>query len=420
MPVAALELNDQSLLIQADDGTLHAEPGFARVTPAGIVTGDDARAAAWHEPQNVYNQYWCLLNQTPLAARHKWARHHADIAFVQLGNLWREAGSPGSLQILSPGSFSDAQLSLLIGMLKALPATPVAVIDSALAACLEARQDTLFVDLQLHQSVLTVCRARSGSISVAEQEVLPDLGLLHVHNIVARAVSNLLIDSYRYDPLHAPGTEQAVYDRIPSWLLRLRFEDEISDALPSDKGALHFILRRDAIRARIESRFVNLHAFLDRHAGMRVVLAHGSGLLGGLSARLADTEVAAQTAATELCLGHYAQIAGQLDGLVRVRELQRELPPHATPGPEQPLATHVLLNDRALPLSRPVSVCFANGQVELLDRVDDDAVLTIVLHNGALETLHTAADLDAEVPKTGRAGEVLRVAGHELRLIEVR
>ena len=69
MPVAALELNDQSLLIQADDGTLHAEPGFARVTTAGIVTGEDARAAAWHEPQNVYNQYWCLLNQTPLAAR---------------------------------------------------------------------------------------------------------------------------------------------------------------------------------------------------------------------------------------------------------------------------------------------------------------------------------------------------------------
>ena len=36
MTLAALELNDQSLLIQAEDGALHAEPGYARLTSEGM------------------------------------------------------------------------------------------------------------------------------------------------------------------------------------------------------------------------------------------------------------------------------------------------------------------------------------------------------------------------------------------------
>lgn len=419
MPLAALELNDQSLLIQADDGQLHAEPGFARLTEAGIVTGEDARAAAWREPQNVHNQFWCHLNQAPLPARQRWARHHADIAFAQLGNLWRSAGMPESLMVLAPGSFSDTQLSLLLGMLKALPANALAVVDSALAACLDARQDTLFVDVQLHQSVLTWCRARPDSVGVADQEVLPDLGILHIFNAVARTVSDLLIDSYRYDPLHASDTEQSIYDRIPGWLMRLRWDEELTDTVESEKGPLPFILRRDALRERLENRFLNLRSFLDRHAGTRIVLAHGSSLLAVLCERLLDAEVAAQTAATELCLVHHGHIAAQLQGLVRVRELKRDVLATPTPVPEQPLATHLLFRDRALPLSKPVSVRLTNGHLHLQDGIDDEAALTVVLRHGALQTVHAAAGVDTELPQSGRAGGVLRIAGHELRLIEV-
>jgi hypothetical protein len=112
MTLAALELNDQSLLIQSEDGAQFAEPGFARLTGNGIVTGEEARAVAWREPQHVYNQYWCHLNQSPLTGRHRLARHHADIAFAQLRKLWEHAGAPESLIVLAPGSFSHAQLSL--------------------------------------------------------------------------------------------------------------------------------------------------------------------------------------------------------------------------------------------------------------------------------------------------------------------
>ena len=419
MPLAALELNDQSLLIQSDDGRLHAEPGFARLLATGIVTGEDARAAAWQEPQHVYNQYWCHLNQVPLAARHRWARHHADLAFAQLGNLWRAAGKPESLILLAPGSFSDAALSLLLGMTQALPANPVAIVDSALAACIEANQDTVFVDLQLHQSVVTVCRARSGMLSIADQEILPDLGALPVHNAVARIISDLLIDSYRFDPLHASATEQSIYDRIPAWLMRLRWDEELSDTVQAEQGTMPFILRRDAIRQRIEGRLVNLYALLARHPGKRVVLAHGSSALAVLSSRLEDADIAAQSVATDLCLAHYPQFAGEISATVRVRELQREAVADAVAAADQPLATHLFFRDRAFSLSRPVSVSLANGHLHLSDRLDVEAAVTVVMRNGVLETLRAAADVDAQLPKTGRAGEVLRVGGHELTLIEV-
>ena len=96
MTCAALELNDQSLLIQAEDGALHAEPGYARLTDDGIASGEEARAVAWREPQHVYSQYWCQLSQQPLPSRHRFARHHADIAFAQLRKLWLNAGRPDS------------------------------------------------------------------------------------------------------------------------------------------------------------------------------------------------------------------------------------------------------------------------------------------------------------------------------------
>ena len=420
MSFAALELNDQSLLIRSDDGRLHAEPGFARLTTTGIVTGESARAAAWHAPQHVYNQYWCHLNQVPLVIPHRWARHHADLAFAQLDGLWRQAGRAESLILVAPGSFTEAQLSLLLGMLKALPTNALAVVDSALAACLEAHQDTLFVDLQLHQSVLTLVQAHGGSLSVAEQEVLPDLGIQHIHNAVARVVSDLLIDGYRFDPLHASASEQFIYDRIPSWLTRLHWDKELSETLQAEQRTMPFILRRDVIRERIEGRLVNLHSFLSRHPGKRVVLAHGSSLLASLSARFGDAEIAAQSAAVDLCLAHFPQIEEQSDGLVRVREWQRGAPGDSAPVPDRPIATHLYFHDRALDLSRPVSVSLSNGHVKLLDRFDDEAALTIVMRNGLLETLRASANLDAELPRTGHAGEILRIAGHELRLIEVR
>ena len=418
MTLAALELNDQSLLIQSEDGSHYAEPGFARLTMRGIVSGEEARAVARQEPQHVYNQYWCHLNQTQLASRPPFARHHADIAFAQLRMLWQQAGSPESLIVLAPGSFTHAQLSLLLGMVKALPSNTLAVIDSALAACVDVHGDTLYVDMQMHQSVLTVCRPQGGSIRIVDQEIFPDIGMVQIQNHLARHISGLLIESYRFDPLHSSETEQAIYDQMPHWLTRLRWEDEISTKPVSDHVEHSCILRRDAVKTLICERLASVRSFLEKWQGCNLLLSHPSGLLTGLVEGFAEAEVNGQTAATQRCLSQHAEILDQVEGLYRLRALHHTESDTTTPGVNgNRLATHLLCGDLALPLNRPVSIRIAENGPQMSSALDDDAALTLVMRNRSIETLRLAAEVS--LPRTCRPGESIRIGGHELKLIRV-
>jgi hypothetical protein len=418
MTLAALELNDQSLLIQAEDGALHAEPGFARLTEDGIVSGEEARSVAWREPQHVYNQYWCQLSQKPLPSRHRHARHHADIAFAQLRKLWRNTGSSEALVLLVPGSFATPQLSLLLGMIEALPSRACAVLDSALAACLDAAGDTLFVDLQMHEAVLTVCRPAGARVAIVGQEVFPGLGMAQIQNSLARHISDLMIESYRFDPLHSSATEQAIFDQIPHWLTRLRWETNVSTLLNSDHGEHACVLHREAIRKLARQRLAGVRSFMEKWPDCRVRLSQASSMLTGLAAEFADAEVVEQTAATQRCLAHQEEILAQIEGLYRVQALSRTTEFTATEAVNGDLlATHLLCGDLALPLNRPVSVRLAETGPLLRGDLDAGAALTVVLRNRMLETLQRAAEV--ELPPTCRPGESIRVGGHELKLIRV-
>lgn len=420
MTSAVLELNDQALLIQAEDGALHAEPGYARLTAEGVETGEEVRAIAWREPQHVYNGYWCNLNQTPLPIKHRFARHHADIAFAQLRKLWQTAGSPDSLLLLVPGSFAEAQLSLLLGMVGALPCRASALIDSALAACLDSHGETLYFDLQMHESVLTVCRAGSGSVDIVDQEVFPGLGMVQIQNSVARHISDLLIENYRFDPLHSSESEQAIFDQIPHWLTRLRWEENVSIKLSSDFGEHPCILRRNAVQSLVGERLESVRTFLAKWPDGEIVLSHAAGLLTGLASEFSGAVVLDQTAAAERCLSRRDEILEQVDDLYLMTALRRPGPDptHAEAGDGgEPLATHLLCGDFALPLSSPVSIRIAESGPSMSAEIDDAAALTVVLRNRSLEALRRAPDVS--LPPTCRAGESIGIGGHQLRLIRV-
>jgi hypothetical protein len=419
MTVAALELNDQSLLIQAEDGALHAEPGFARLTRDGIVSGEEARAVAWREPQHVYNQYWSQLSDAPLPIRHRFARNHADIAFAQLQKLWRNAGSPDTLILLVPASFAHAQLQLLLGMVAALPATTAAVIDNALAACLDLGGDSLYVDLQLHEAVLTVCRSQDGAIRIVDQDIFPGFGMNQVQNVIARHISNFMIENYRFDPLHSSEAEQAIYDQLPHWLTRLEWEPDVSIKLSSQHGEHTCILNRDRIKTLIADRFASSRSFIGKWRASRLVLSPASGLLKGLVDEFAGIGVAGQTAATQRCLSSHAQLLEQAGDLRRLRELQLpEIAEASAAGLNgDRLATHLLHGDLALPLNKPVSIRMTDHGPVLKSEFDDRAAVTVVLRHHALETLQQAGEV--ALPPSPQAGESIRIGEHEFRLIRV-
>jgi hypothetical protein len=420
MSLGVLELNDQALLMQSAGGSLYAEPGFARLNADGIETGEAARASAWREPQHSYNQFWSQLNQAAMATKQAWARHHADIAFAQLKSVWDKSGAPESLLILVPGSFNNTQLSLLLGMAGALPAIVEGVIDSALPPCYDTYEQTIYVDLALHQTVLTVCESQGRELSILDQEVFPDMGLMQIHNSVARHVSNLLIDSNRYDPLHTSESEQIIFDQIPDWLSRLRWEKEISAVLHSEQGELPFILRNESVRGLLAERLTNIHSFVARHHGSRLVLSHSSALMAGLTDEFADAEVASQDAGIAPVLSMPSRFFDPDDELYRVRSIRRDEAAEQTPSETNRIATHLLYRDQAMSLKQPVSIRLNGSGLQLATSVDRNAALTVVLRNEKLETIQSDPELITQLPGDCCPGETIMVGDHELMLIEVQ
>ena len=417
MTVAVLELNDQNLIIQTEDGTLHSEPGFAQLTATGIETGDSARAVAWQQPQHSYNQYWRQFNQLALPSKQRWARHHADIAFAQLKQLVQAAGSPESLILSVPGSFSDQQLSLLLGLASAVPVQIVAVIGSALASCADQQTQSLLIELQLQQAVVTRVAKTDGQLQIADQEVIPDLGVMQLYNAAARHISDQLITDYRYDPLHTSDGEQLIYNQLPQWLMQLGWEDEISVTVPSAQGDLNLVLRKQQIAEILEQRLNGLNTLIKKHPGAELSFSHSASLLPTLLPQFAQAGLCKQNSGIDNCFNLQDKLtAGELQ---RISELQA--PGKSKTGASKKIhqATHLLYQDHGYPLDQPISLHIADKQLSLVTGIDNRAALVFVVDNHQLRVLHQQEDLQLQLPDLCQVGKTLMVAGHKLRLIEV-
>lgn len=417
MTVAVLELNDQNLIIQTEDGTQHTEPGFAQLTANGIITGDSARAVAWQQPQQSYNQYWRQFNQLALPSKQRWARHHADIAFAQIKQLVAAVGSPEQLILSVPGSFSDEQLSLLLGLASAVPVEIVAVIDSALASSVGQDSDALVIELQLQQAVVTRLTKVDDRQQITDQEVIPDLGVMQLYNAVARHISDQLIADYRYDPLHTSDGEQLIYDQLPHWLMQLGWEDEISVTVPSAQGDLNLVLRKQQIAEILEQRLNGLNTLIKKHPGAELSFSHSASLLPTLLPQFAQAGLCKQNSGIDNCFNLQDKLtAGELQ---RISELQA--PGKSKTGASKKIhqATHLLYQDHGYPLDQPISLHIANKQLSLVTGIDNRAALVFVVDNHQLKVLHQQEDLQVQLPDLCQVGKTLAVAGHKLRLIEV-
>lgn len=417
MTVAVLELNDQNLIIQTEDGTQHTEPGFAQLTANGIITGDSARAVAWQQPQQSYNQYWRQFNQLALPSKQRWARHHADIAFAQIKQLVAAVGSPEQLILSVPGSFSDEQLSLLLGLASAVTVEIVAVIDSALASSVGQDSDALVIELQLQQTVVTRLTKVDDRQQITDQEVIPDLGVMQLYNAVARHISDQLIADYRYDPLHTSDGEQLIYDQLPHWLMQLGWEDEISVTVPSAQGDLNLVLRKQQIAEILEQRLNGLNTLIKKHPGAELCFSHSASLLPTLLPQFAQAGLCKQNSGIDNCFNLQDKLtAGELQ---RISELQA--PGKSKTGASKKIhqATHLLYQDHGYPLDQPISLHIANKQLSLVTGIDNRAALVFVVDNHQLKVLHQQEDLQVQLPDLCQVGKTLAVAGHKLRLIEV-
>ena len=426
MSLAVLELNDQALLIHTEQGQSISEPGFAQLTSKGIETGEVARSIAWRSPQSSFNQYWRQLNQLPLPSNQRWARHNADIAFAQIEQLLNATAAPEKLILSVPGSFSDEQMSLVTGLIDASSSQLYAVIDSALAAGLDCQNQTWIVELQLHQTVVSLIQPQDkgtqGSIEVVQQELIPDLGIMTIYNSVARHISNSLVTEYRYDPLHNSEGEQTIYDQIPTWLSTLTVKPEVTISISSPKGELPLVLRKHKIEELIEGRLAKLTEILESTEKHDVIFTHSGAIIGRLVSRFATARLLSADQGCRNCFSVQQEIALESEQLHRIRSLKTGLLSDKitiNQTHQSGYATHLLYNNQAWPLATAISIYLKNDQLSFKSGADKDATLALMITDSELGVLYQQPGNEVLLPKSSQPGGSIVIAGHKVKLIEV-
>ena len=228
MSVAALELNDCGLVLrwlEDDRPTGPApDPACALLQGGELLTGRAAAARARLHPRLVHERYWADLDRSALPPPFPTGLRPADLAHAQLKRL---LGLPGrsleSLVVAVPGSFTPAQLGLLLGIAASLDLRVRGLVDSAVAAssCVPAPPRGLHLDVLLHCAVLTELEGVDGELRRRRVHVLAGAGLAAVRDACVRELAATFVERTRFDPLGTAGAEQQLHDRLPELLREL-------------------------------------------------------------------------------------------------------------------------------------------------------------------------------------------------------
>jgi hypothetical protein len=235
-----IELHDHNIRISSPQGLLGESPGFANTFEKPPVYGADALCLTRLHPQQSFNQFWFQLGLDPLAGKNKLFRHQADLAFGHLESITKQFELIGETIFAVPSHYSANQLATLLGLVKHCSIDAAGLVDLALLALakLHEHQHALFMDVQLHQTVLTLVTKEHGEI--IRQKVLPisGTGLLSLHDAWANTITDAFIKQSRFDPLHNADTEQYIYSELEGWLKSVAANKEILLEI-NNKGAIH-------------------------------------------------------------------------------------------------------------------------------------------------------------------------------------
>ena len=373
MGTAIIELNDSGILYHAPGHSEAApmSPGYALLQTQGVITGQQALAQAWLRPQHSFNQYWYQLSLSPLSISNQHARHHADLAYAQLQQLYIDAGQPQQMVFAMPSNTTAEHLGILLGLVKASPFNAAGLVDAAVAAASQSglKGKLLHVDIQLHTTVLSElnCAERVQRRTASQY---PEIPLKAIHDTWAQFIADRFIREYRYDPLHTAAGEQQLHDRLPGWIMRLNNEAEIETELSAPQGNFRLRIQRSEFVAANQRRWQRLVEALANTSYDSLLLSHRlaslPGVIDSLEAAGHNNIVTLRSDATiAACLAQAETIAAAVDpengdaqlsfitALPALSSVATTQQPVAT-SPHQDTASHLLQGHRAYALAQGV------------------------------------------------------------------
>jgi hypothetical protein len=317
MTTQVIELNDSEIRVAEGDSIVLRSPGYAFLDKDKIEIGVLAARQARLQPRAVHNRYWKNLNQDPLQNPSTQARHNADLAFAQLLAIHEQSGKPDEVIIAVPGSFTNDQLALLLGLIDASPFTVVGLVDTAVAAITPTadKGNYVHVDMHLHQTVVT--RLNVGEqVSRSSVQLVDGVGLTAIYDATAHLIADLFIKESRFDPQHHPETEQALYDQIPACLNSLQKLSEVTLEIQYQQTQHQAKLPLDLLLKVLNPLYEKITKLIDNSDSC--LLSYQISQLPGLSALLDGSRNLAENSVFEACTLHAAlfQSAGSASNYV--------------------------------------------------------------------------------------------------------
>ena len=423
MTIALLEINDFSIKASTSDDNTYNECGFAHVTDSGIITGDKGFEAFWHHPEKCSNNYWLFLDQQPLKTNWKWARHNADIAYAQLESTLKSIGSPDEVILCVSNTISVEQLSLLAGLLKALKISIKRIVDLNLFAGLAMRQSAWLIDMQLHQTTLTLIEKSISDdqeiFSIKESETLPNFGFMHICNTIARDISKKLINNSRFDPMHSSGSAQDLFNQIKSNINEFEENNELNFQIKSPSGIVNITINPSELKnlfkkelSKINRKVVNSGDMfsLKDSAHMLEKLLDTSGNYLGLAPSYDINAIEKLLNTSQFDKNKLVKI-----NAIKLAKAEKSLPKTRT----NHTATHLLYDNHAWDIRNEKSIQYNNQRLQIKVGVDKTFDLAFILRGGKLKIYHQSSSKEIVIPKTFKEGEQIIINNTKINLIKV-
>jgi hypothetical protein len=284
MSFLGIEFNDAAIAGISEGRTVFVEPGCALIADGQLLFGHAALAEARKTPRGFHDRYWRDLSEQPVNTGMAELASYADVAHAQLQRLWQDSGaSADAVGFAVPFYWNRDQLALLLGIAEEIGMPVAGITETAVAATRRSYpvKNLLHIEMYAHATVLSSMKQEGGA-EVASNELVENLGNVSLRRSCAEFFARRFLDCSRFDPLHAAGSEQQVYDQLDDWIaqqpktgetqLRLSFEgNEFSAQAASAQLA-------ESLRLRCQPLVQALRSRLDAEAA--TVLQVGSGLAG--------------------------------------------------------------------------------------------------------------------------------------------
>ncbi|WP_448566549.1 hypothetical protein [Thalassotalea ganghwensis] len=214
MNYAVLNINDFQLSLRFD-GEACYQLGSAWVTKDGVTFDEEALHHSRTNPQTCFDHYWQQISLDDIDSANERVNNYADLVYLQFNEMLKSLPAFHQVVVLVNGQYSEKQLSLLLGVIKACHVDVIAVIDKSVLTVASVGNETTnyFIDLGLHQTTLTMVQLGDNA-ELTEFHVVNQHGFLDLLEELATWLNQQFISEYRFDCFDVAIAEQSLIDQL--------------------------------------------------------------------------------------------------------------------------------------------------------------------------------------------------------------